>query len=200
MATLARLERRLIRAASARASKPEGGMKRTSRAAEEAPLDGAFAIDRIRRELAELSPHARAELDRHVLAEMGEQPSPAPKDGEPRGRTPRLYLVPFNEIKLGTERRDLVKGLVPRVGLTVAWGPPKEGKSFKVFDMAMHIALGWEYRGRRVHQGPVVYCAFEGQSGIKARVEAWRQTHLAKTTEAVPFYLEPVRRPSPFQR
>jgi len=113
-------------------------------------------------------------------------------EGEPEPKTSRLYLVPFGEITLGTERRDLVKGIIPRVGLTVAWGPPKEGKSFTVFDMVMHIALGWPYRGRRVHQGPVVYCAFEGQSGIKARVEAWRQRHLAETTEAVPFYLEPV--------
>ena len=37
-----------------------------------------------------------------------------------------------------------------------------------------------------------MYCAFEGQSGIRARVEAWRQSYLAETTVAVPFYLEPV--------
>ena len=104
----------------------------------------------------------------------------------------RLYLVPFGEIKLGTERRDLVKGVVPRDSLIVVWGAPKCGKSFVIYDMVMHIALGWEYRGRRVHQGPVVYCAFEGQSGIKTRIEAWRQRHLAESAEEVPFYLEPL--------
>src|SRR5215218_3545029 len=86
----------------------------------------------------------------------------------------RIHLIPFEDIKLSPHRRDLVKGIIPRVGLTVLWGPPKCGKSFWMFDCMMHVALGWEYRGRRVHQGPVVYCAFEGQSGIEARVEAFR--------------------------
>jgi AAA domain len=104
---------------------------------------------------------------------------------------PRIKLVPFDKIRLGTERAYLVKNVIPRVGLTVIWGPPKSGKSFWTFDLVMHAALGWEYRGRRVHQGPVVYCAFEGQSGIKARVEAFRQRHLAEHADAVPFYIVP---------
>jgi hypothetical protein len=101
----------------------------------------------------------------------------------------RITLVPFDRIKLGTDRPYLVKNLIPRVGLSVIWGPPKSGKSFWTFDLVMHVALGWEYRGRRVHQGPVVYCAFEGQSGIKARVEAFRQRHLAEQSDPVPFYV-----------
>ena len=55
----------------------------------------------------------------------------------------------------------------------------------------MHIALGWSYRGARVQQGPVVYCAFEGQSGIKARAEAFRLKYLTEQAESVPFYLQP---------
>ena len=57
--------------------------------------------------------------------------------------------------------------------------------------MAMHVALGREYRGRRVHQGPVVYCCFEGQSGISARIEAFRQRFMPEDADAVPFYLQP---------
>jgi len=56
----------------------------------------------------------------------------------------------------------------------------------------MHVALGWPYRGRRVQQGPVVYCAFEGQNGISARVEAFRKTFPINADQPVPFYLEPV--------
>jgi RecA-family ATPase len=100
--------------------------------------------------------------------------------------------VPFSDIRLGTHRRDLLAKLIPRVGLIIFWGPPKCGKSFLVFDMAMHVAMGREYRGRRVHQGPVVYCAFEGQTGIEARVEAFRQKFMAEDGDAPPFYLEPV--------
>jgi hypothetical protein len=102
-----------------------------------------------------------------------------------------IKLVPFDAIKLGKDRTYLVKNLIPRVGLAVIWGPPKSGKSFLTFYIMMHVALGWEYRGRRVHKGPVVYCAFEGQSGIKARIEAFRQYHLAEDAEAVPLYVVP---------
>ena len=103
-----------------------------------------------------------------------------------------IHLVPFNEITLSTARRDLVKGLIPRVGMTVVWGPPKCGKSFWVFDLMMHVALGWSYRGRRVNQGAVIYCAFEGQTGIEQRVAAFKQTNFDGESVDVPFYLEPV--------
>jgi hypothetical protein len=103
-----------------------------------------------------------------------------------------IRLIPFNELKLSTARRYLVKGLIPRNGITVVWGPPKCGKSFWLFDCLMHVALGSEYRGRRVHQGPVVYCAFEGQGGISARVEAFRQNKMDFHDGDVPFFLQPV--------
>jgi hypothetical protein len=102
----------------------------------------------------------------------------------------RVRLIAFEDIKLGSERRDLVSGLIPRAGLVIVWGAPKSGKSFWIFDLAMHVALGWEYRGRRVEQGTVVYCAFEGQNGLKARVEAFRQTFLAEEPDTVPLYLQ----------
>lgn len=110
-------------------------------------------------------------------------------------RAPGIRLVPFNEITLSTARRYLVKGIIPRVGMTVVWGPPKCGKSFWAFDLMMHVALGWQYRGRRVHRGAVVYCAFEGQTGIEQRAAAFRKNYLEGEegqSVAVPFYLEPV--------
>jgi RecA-family ATPase len=91
-----------------------------------------------------------------------------------------VEAYPFDEIDLGADCHYLIKNLIPRTGLTVIWGPPKSGKSFWTLDLMMHIALGWEYRGRQCCQGSVVYCAFEGQSGMKARVEAFRRRHLAR--------------------
>jgi len=107
-------------------------------------------------------------------------------------RKPDIPLVAFDDIKLGVQRRYLIKGLIPRVGLTVVWGPPKCGKSFWTFDAMMHVALNWEYDSRRVHGGPVVYCAFEGQIGMQARAEAFRQRFLASETSRIPFFLVPV--------
>jgi hypothetical protein len=114
------------------------------------------------------------------------------KKGQEQQKPRRIRLVPFHQITLGTQRRDLIKGLIPRIGLSVIWGPPKCGKSFIAFDMFMHVVLGWEYRGRRVHAGPVVYCAFEGQQGFRARKEAWCQERLAEAADDVPFYLMPL--------
>src|SRR5579862_1479833 len=104
---------------------------------------------------------------------------------------PRIKLVAFDDIALQPHRRYLIKGLIPRVGMTIVWGPPKSGKSFWVFDAVMHVALGREYRGRRVQAGPVVYCAFEGQSGLEARVQAFRLRFLDTEPGPVSFYLQP---------
>jgi hypothetical protein len=101
-------------------------------------------------------------------------------------------LVPFDQITRTKGPRWLVKNLLPLIGLILIWGPPKCGKSFWIFDLVMHVALGWPYRGRRVQQGAVVYCAFEGQSHFADRVEAFRQRHLADDHEPVPFYLQPI--------
>lgn len=60
--------------------------------------------------------------------------------------SPRIKLMPFNSISLSSDRRYLVKGVIPYPGLTVIWGPPKSGKSFWTLDLAMHVALGREYR------------------------------------------------------
>jgi hypothetical protein len=102
---------------------------------------------------------------------------------------PRFKLRRFDELKIGTERTYLVKGLIPRTGLVVVWGPPKCGKSFWTFDLVLHVALGREYRGRHVQQGPVVYCAFEGGGGYSARAEAFRQRNLPEEHEPFDFFL-----------
>ena len=101
---------------------------------------------------------------------------------------PRFVLVPFDQIKISAGATYLVKGLIPPRGLVVIWGEPKCGKSFFTFDLAMHVALGWEYRGRRVKQGCVVYCALEGAQGFRARIEAFRRKKLSGEASP-PFHL-----------
>ena len=98
----------------------------------------------------------------------------------------RFHLTRFRDIAITEGVAYLVKDLLPTMGLVVVWGPPKCGKSFWMFDLSMHIALGREYRGRRVQQGPVVYLALEGGRGFTHRVEAFRRRH--SVTDA-PFYL-----------
>ena len=104
----------------------------------------------------------------------------------------RFTLVRFGEIKpLDGDEDYWVKGLLPRTGLAVVWGPPKCGKSFWTFDLLMHVALGWQYRGLRVRQGPVVYVCLEGTRGFRKRKEAFRIAKMTGANEPQdpPFFL-----------
>jgi AAA domain len=127
-------------------------------------------------------------LQRDVLkiASSRYTPEPLSEHGKATSAQRCLKFIPFSKIVLSTASRYLVKGIIPNVGLVVVWGAPKCGKSFFVYDMVMHVAAAWEYRGRRVKHCPVVYFALEGQEGFVARVEAFRQVH---GVSDVPFYL-----------
>jgi hypothetical protein len=108
-----------------------------------------------------------------------------PKDGA--AETLAFPATAFADVRLnGKERNYLIKGLLPRSGIVVVWGPPKSGKSFWCMDVFLHGALAWEYRERKVQQASVVYVALEGRNGIPARVEAFKIRH--EVSEA-PFYL-----------
>lgn len=104
-----------------------------------------------------------------------------------------LVIVPWDEITISDGPRYLVKKVFPLSGLIVVYGPPKCGKTFWLFDIVMHIALGWEYRGRRVQQGSVVYCLFEGQDNFAARKVAFERERMAEDAEAPPFFLMPIK-------
>ncbi len=51
------------------------------------------------------------------------------------------------------------------------------GKTFWTTDLALHVAAGKPWNGRRVEQGGVIYCALEGGIGFRNRVVAWRNHH-----------------------
>jgi hypothetical protein len=131
----------------------------------------------------------RAEAQREVRSRTNGNGKDA-RRGKASDPARRFKLEPFNTIKATRAAPYLVKNMIPRVGLTVVWGPPKCGKSFWAFDVVMHVAFGWSYRGRRVKQGIVVYFAVEGASGLRTRAEGWRQHYLADDPDRdVPFYL-----------
>ena len=99
----------------------------------------------------------------------------------------KYRMIRFDDLRPGTRPRYLVDGVIPRDGFVTAWGPPKCGKSFWIFDLMMHIALGWEYRGRHVEEGPVAYLAFEGIEGFHDRAEAFRRTHAEALERRIAF-------------
>jgi RecA-family ATPase len=126
----------------------------------------------------------------------GYDPEPAPeRKASLPAIIPKIRLIPFEQITIdGAQEEWTIKEITPREGIGLMWGPSQTYKSFIELDQDMHIALGRRYRGRRVQQGSVVYCAFEGGRGVSKRVEAWRQRFLPSDyADPVPFYLQPMR-------
>ena len=124
----------------------------------------------------------REQLDQDIGAQRK-------KSGNGAAEPPRFKLKRFDDVQLSTVPNYLVKGILPRTGLVVVWGPPKCGKSFWTFDLVMHVAINRKYRRRHVQQGSVVYLALEGGSGFAGRIAAWRKRCLAEHDQAVPFFL-----------
>ena len=92
--------------------------------------------------------------------------------------------IEWNSCGWGTDRAGppatgspggVAKGVLDECGMSVLYGESGAGKTFFTLDLALHIALGWEWRGHRVRQGGVIYIAAEGQNGIRKRIEAFRQ-------------------------
>lgn len=69
----------------------------------------------------------------------------------------------------------LVKGLLIEGGFSTVYGPPGTSKTFLVLDLALHVAHGRDWFGRRVAEGGVVYVSGEGGSGMRMRMKAWRK-------------------------
>ena len=106
---------------------------------------------------------------------------------EEKPREP-LELQYFDDIEMQLTGLWLVKGLLPANGMAVLYGHPGSGKTFLALDWALHVALGWEWQGRKVKQGVVLYVAAEGLTGLKNRVAAFRKHH---GVAGVPFAVVP---------
>jgi KaiC/GvpD/RAD55 family RecA-like ATPase len=71
----------------------------------------------------------------------------------------------------------IVKGLIDVAVMAVVYGPSNSGKTFWTIDLAYHIAIGAQWRGRRVQQASVLYLAAEGGRGVINRVAALKLAH-----------------------
>lgn len=93
----------------------------------------------------------------------------------------------------GPEHEWLVKGLLTRGEPSMVAGPSKSGKSFLVIDIALTIARGKSWMGRRCLRGGVIYQAGEGAKGIKKRLRSYRLHHGLTADDDMPFVLLPAR-------
>jgi AAA domain len=92
-----------------------------------------------------------------------------------RGRKDRFIL--FSEIETKATKDWLVDGFLGADETSSYYGKPGDGKSVLVEDMALHIAAGRNWHGRKVKQGAVVYVALERKKLVERRAIAFRQEH-----------------------
>ena len=91
-------------------------------------------------------------------------------------RSGGLRFANPGEVSIVSERA-LVKGLIPRTGLTVVYGPSGSGKSFVALDIAMAVSRGDPWRGRKTERGAVLYLAPDGGGLFLNRIVAYCQGH-----------------------
>jgi KaiC/GvpD/RAD55 family RecA-like ATPase len=96
-----------------------------------------------------------------------------------------IELVKFEHIRPRLDGRPLIKGLLEREQTSLIVGESGCGKTFLALDMALHVAAGLEWLGRRVAEGGVVYVAAEAGRSIFNRVAAWKIAHGYDPDEAV---------------
>jgi RecA-family ATPase len=98
----------------------------------------------------------------------------AADEGQPKpssAGTPFEYAL-LKDLKPNLASQFVIKDLLPRAALGCCYAQPGAGKTALIIDMALHVAAGREYRGRRVERQPVVFVALEGHSGIHNRMIA----------------------------
>jgi hypothetical protein len=117
----------------------------------------------------------------YALAECW--PTWAPK------RLTRLPAVMYGDEDNEPTLSWLVKGILVNSGLSTIFGGPGTSKTFLALDMALHIAHGWKWFGRKVTAGGVVYVTGEGGSGMRLRMKAWRKEK--QGLPRVPFTMVP---------
>lgn len=84
----------------------------------------------------------------------------------------RFPLEMFRDIRPELVGQWRVKHLLGATGLAVIFGPPGCGKTFLALSIAVHIAAGRDFAGRRTKQTGVVYVAAEAGGGVRKRVAA----------------------------
>lgn len=69
----------------------------------------------------------------------------------------------------------LVDGLIETDSVGMIFGESTHGKSFLAIDLALCVATGSEFHGRKVKPGKVFFLAGEGHNGLGRRICAWEK-------------------------
>lgn len=118
---------------------------------------------------------------------------PPPEKPAPTPALPEAAKSPFVSLDDMLNRPPptyIVDGYLTEGGLSVLWGASGAFKSFVAIDLALSVASGQDWHGRRTERRPCLYVCAEGQYGFGVRALAWRQ-HKAPDADLSGFYVLP---------
>lgn len=96
-------------------------------------------------------------------------------------------LLDITAIKALRPPEWLIENYLPKMSLCVMYGPSGGGKSFQAIDWGLSVAAGRHWFTSKVSQGPVIYIAGEGASGLGQRITAWQLDRSMKNADDLPF-------------
>ncbi|WP_096785882.1 AAA family ATPase [Rhodobacter sp. CZR27] len=100
---------------------------------------------------------------------------------------PKFELVRVSDMEF-REPEFHIDGILETSSFALIFGDPGCCKSFVAIGMACCVACGVPFHGREVRQGPVIYIAGEGHSGLTRRVKAWERQSGVATANAPLFF------------
>jgi hypothetical protein len=115
-----------------------------------------------------------------VLEEVpvGDWTSEIPPEGAESVRKPSIRLLDYDALLAQhAQQRWLVKKAIPCNALGMLFGGSGTYKTFVALDLALRVAHGMQWLGRKTMSGDVVYLAAEGGTGICDRMTAWYRVH-----------------------
>ncbi len=108
-----------------------------------------------------------------------EEPPPTPHpNGEAAQEQQTAPMLTIAQLRESAKNVSwLVKHSIPMSSIGLLFGAYETFKSFIALDLALHVAHGMKWLGRRTKKGPVIYIAAEGGVGFWRRVDAWHRHH-----------------------
>jgi hypothetical protein len=105
----------------------------------------------------------------------------------------RLRLVAPSEMDWRGAQLNLVKGILGFGMMALLYGESGSAKTLIALALALHVALGRDWCGRKVKKGFVAYLAPEGGHSVHLRFHAWCRHHgIDPTDDSLPFRTIPV--------
>ncbi len=90
------------------------------------------------------------------------------------------------------EHLAVIEDLIHEGTVGILFGPTGSLKTQQMLDIAAHVGVGKEFRGRKTKQGVTVYVAAEGQGAIEKRIAAIRDAHAGLPHDAIVGISSPV--------